>query len=286
MPIYQKSNSNKPYNVNAFFYRGQDWLPHFHSDFETVRVYEGELEVTIDGKIGTMRAGDWAILLPNRIHSYRSTPGTTYWCCVFSPDYVQNFALKTRGKKAKNPIFRIDRDLDRYLCRELAGKFPESVEKLSPLFGILCYECAKNTEFEDARSREGDAFFEMLDYVLKNHGENATLDEMAEHLGYEKHYASRLFHRLFSSNFKHFLNLYRVNDAIEYLKDPDLSVTEVAFKSGFSSVRSFNRAFFESVGMQPLQFRKEGKDAFRAPNLTDPADLERLSKAAESDPEK
>ena len=76
---------------------------------------------------------------------------------------------------------------------------------------------------------------------------------MADYLGYEKHYVSRYFNKWFNTNFKQFINEYRVGYAEELLKRHDLSVTEVAYKAGFGSVRSFNRVFKSIMNKTPSQ---------------------------------
>ena len=44
--------------------------------------------------------------------------------------------------------------------------------------------------------------------------------------------------------------------ALEYLRDPNRTLTEVAFLLGYSEVSAFNRAFKRSTGSTPLQYRE------------------------------
>ena len=53
------------------------------------------------------------------------------------------------------------------------------------------------------------------------------------------------------------LNQYRTSYALELLRDSDLSLTEIAFESGFQSIRSFDHVFRQSLGRSPKDFRKE-----------------------------
>ena len=44
--------------------------------------------------------------------------------------------------------------------------------------------------------------------------------------------------------------------ALEYLRDLNRTLTEVAFLLGYSEVTAFNRAFKQWTGSTPLQYRK------------------------------
>ena len=68
---------------------------------------------------------------------------------------------------------------------------------------------------------------------------------------------SRIFNHTFGVNFKTMLNQYRTDYALELLRDSDLSLSAIAFESGFQSIRSFDHVFRESLGRSPKEFRKE-----------------------------
>jgi AraC-like DNA-binding protein len=74
---------------------------------------------------------------------------------------------------------------------------------------------------------------------------------MAEEMGYDHHYLSRAFHEMFHMNFRDFVNQYRINYANELLMQGGRSITEVAFESGFQSVRSFNDVYKKMTGSVP-----------------------------------
>lgn len=93
----------------------------------------------------------------------------------------------------------------------------------------------------------------MLSYITEHFKEDVTLSGMAQSLGYEEHYLSRLFHSFFGMNFKQFVNEYRVNYAESLLSDTgkNCGITEIAYACGFQSVRNFNRAYKRITGHSP-----------------------------------
>lgn len=56
-------------------------------------------------------------------------------------------------------------------------------------------------------------------------------------------------------NFKEFINMCRFEAACEIISDPTKNLTEIAFQSGFGSVRSFNRIFKKMSGKSPGEYR-------------------------------
>ncbi len=56
--------------------------------------------------------------------------------------------------------------------------------------------------------------------------------------------------------FGRFLSSFRVKVAEKYLLEEDLTVTDIAFKCGFNSIKTFNRVFKIIKGCTPTEIRK------------------------------
>ena len=72
-------------------------------------------------------------------------------------------------------------------------------------------------------------------------------------------------------NFNQMLNSYRVEAAMEQLRNPELDrlpVLTIALDCGFGSIGPFNRAFKARTGMTPMQFRTLHRAAAAASNGT------------------
>jgi YesN/AraC family two-component response regulator len=91
---------------------------------------------------------------------------------------------------------------------------------------------------------------------MENYTEPLTLDTLARDLHLNKYYISHMFQKRMETGFSEFVNYLRIEHACEMLSK-DRSVTEVAYASGFSSIRSFNRIFANKMGMPPTQYVKQ-----------------------------
>lgn len=96
----------------------------------------------------------------------------------------------------------------------------------------------------------------IMDYIISKNG-NVTLDQIANHFGYQKNYLSRLFHKLFNKDFIHFRLGIRMNLACEQLKLTTKSIEEISFELGYKDVSTFTKQFIENKGIKPSLYRKE-----------------------------
>ena len=90
--------------------------------------------------------------------------------------------------------------------------------------------------------------------------EGLTIAQLSEIVS-EKEYKVRhaIIHNLGFKNFTDFINSFRVSEASQMLTEPgneSISILEVAFQVGFSSIGPFNRAFKARTGLTPSQFRE------------------------------
>ncbi|MFA5658757.1 MAG: AraC family transcriptional regulator [Oscillospiraceae bacterium] len=96
----------------------------------------------------------------------------------------------------------------------------------------------------------------VLKYIDNNYMYDINLDELAEIAGYSKYHFSRLFKLYCSVSCVSYVNTKRVKSAEMLLLDPYLPITEIAMRSGFSSLTSFNRIFKEIKHCTPTEFKK------------------------------
>jgi len=122
----------------------------------------------------------------------------------------------------------------------------------------VCDEYLKQNKLVEAKDKQSILMNDIVDYVENNYKKQISLNQLADSLGYEYCYFSKLFNKLFSMSFNSYINTYRFNAASEMLINTDMPVTEIAYESGFQSIRSFNNTFKNLSGRSPSDFRKNG----------------------------
>jgi len=255
---HQQHNSLGHHNYNAFFYDNCNWFYHFHKNYELAYVLDGEVELTLNGTKTLLTRDTFALILPNEFHAYHTPEFSHVWIGVFSADFVGEFSKMTAHKKADKPLFTCQPDVKEYLSHYLITTEKQSVLLLKSALYAACSEFLSCTTLQNA-SDEKSFIHDIIYHISENFHKEITLKTLAEIYGYEYHYLSRQFHKVFQMNFKQFLNVYRVDFASDQLVHTDKSITDIALSSGFQTMRTFNRAFLEQTGITPSEFRRSKK---------------------------
>lgn len=258
MIIYQTENSSKPYNCDITYYDDFSYIAHLHKDFELVYISEGAVEMTVENRASLLKEGDLALILPSQIHSYKTISVTSKaFVAVFAEEYVPEFCHAIAKKTAETNTFHMS-DSDRtFFLNKIRSteQDPHRRILLSACFSLACAAFLSEVTLTESEieSKSNLLLHRMLFYVSEHYRENITLEDMARALGYERHYISRCFHTHLSKNFKQFVNEYRINYAKHLIATSagQMSMTEIAFASGFQSVRNFNRVYRSIEGTEP-----------------------------------
>ena len=121
---------------------------------------------------------------------------------------------------------------------------------------------ARTLPFLELRRREEqpghDIVYDVVVYMAEHYGEEElSLTRMSRDLGYSPFALSRVFSRIFHTNFNQYLNELRLNQALALLQSAEGSITDIAMSAGFTRLRTFNRVFQERFHMPPREYRKK-----------------------------
>lgn len=120
---------------------------------------------------------------------------------------------------------------------------------------------AECIQFEDAQmSPEDEAnkiFIAKVQEITKEQFKNLDLNinYVAREMNLSSGYVGRKFSKLFNISYTSYLLEYRMNHAIELLKDDRNSIAVIAQECGFSSETYFMTKFKKYMGMTPTEYR-------------------------------
>ena len=170
---------------------------------------------------------------------------------MFSADFIPSFDAFMKGKANKHTVFRADPAAMSYIERILVPGRPEQFTLQAALYAA-CAAYVQSGDFYEKSDKTGDLPFLIFDYVKNNFKRDISLKEIALALGYDYHYLSRVYHRVFHTNFRNLLNQFRCDYALSLLHKGQ-SVTKIAMECGFGCMRTFNRCFIAAYGKSPKQ---------------------------------
>ncbi len=104
--------------------------------------------------------------------------------------------------------------------------------------------------------RDSDALAAAIDYINLHCTEKLTLEGVADYAGYSKYHFARIFKDYTGVSFYTYYMRQRVQVCRDLLGDKSLSVTEVALRTGFGSIATFNRVFRQVENVSPTEYRK------------------------------
>lgn len=255
MIFHQPENSLTNYRFNAVTYTDTVWDSHFHKNMELIWVLEGAVSCTVGGRSFRLEKGDAGLCLPYDIHKYVPEADTVYWVLVFSEDFVHAFAKQITGKTGDGFAFRLPPDTEAYLkARLLENPAPSVFTLKSCLYGV-CEAYLEAVPLTDKSKGKGETVSVIVDYIQKNYTQRISLRDLANILGYDYNYMSRCFKHFFAMTFTNFINIYRLEAAIRLLRETKKDITQIAYESGFQSVRSFQSFFKKAMDTSPARYR-------------------------------
>ena len=95
-------------------------------------------------------------------------------------------------------------------------------------------------------------------YLDTHYSEPVTLETLAELTHLNKYYLSHAFSRHFGYSPMAYLCRVRINAARELLTGTSLSISEIAYHTGFSSQSYFSQAFQKYCRITPSLYRRTG----------------------------
>lgn len=255
MIFHQPANSVGNYNYNATLYSADEYAPHFHKNPEVLLVLRGEAEVTVSGSTVRPTKGQAVLVLPNQIHTFKVEADSDIWVAVFSEEFVPKFINDIKGRQGSTSLFTPPAAVWQLVQDEMVARECDLVMKKACLYA-LCAAYAREVNWQVRTDKSDFLVGDLLDWLAQHYAENVTLKGAAVQFGYEYHYFSHLLSRQYNINFRRLLNRYRVEAAVHLLESTALPITDIALKSGFQTIRSFNHVFREYTGKSPREYRE------------------------------
>lgn len=235
-------------------YKNLTNLPHWHYDCELIYADFGGAAVTIDNRVYRLRAGQAVFINSKTVHYIKAENGSVLSFFLFDSDIIKPVLLSAR---LKEPVLRGE-----YGIPGIFSDLADSLNKKPPFYYLsvnnkmqgLMLEIFKGEETLQAAPGEKPVtkqYRKLLEEIDDKYA-YYTFSDAADFMGMSESYFSRLFRKFSDITFSEYLNYVKTVKAVDLIKEgSSLSMTAIAIKCGFGTIRNFNRVFKRITGFNP-----------------------------------
>ncbi len=284
MTRLQKQNVFKPVNSPiAMARRTPQWEFEIHThDFsELVIILSGKGMHITENEIYPVQRGDVFIITGNQSHGYDKLenlnliniyydlnalnipihdlymlPGYTA-LFTLEPVYRRKHSFNSKLRMTNKELLSVNRMVN-ILDKELLGQGKGfrflACSIFMQIVGYVsrCYERSSSPT-----SRSLLRIGESISFIENNYNQPITLEQLADMAHMSRRSFQRVFRTIIGDSPINYLLQLRLSRAKELLKNRTMSITQVAFDSGFLDSNYFSRKFRQVHGMSPRQYREQ-----------------------------
>ncbi len=231
--------------------------PHFHKEVEIIYVLRGECTAHADRVCVPLREGDLFVAFPNQIHYYEACPAGEYYVGILTPDIL--YALKDvlyDHTPKQNVVSLEENEFLKQIILDTLNKTGEYRRtRIAGDFHLLMSAVLTHLSLAPRTHADNATLKAVLEYCAEHYASPLTLEEVSSALHISRYHLSHMMSSKLGMGFNTYINTLRVNHACDLLSESDKKTADISEDVGFGSIRSFNRAFQQVMGMSPLQYR-------------------------------
>lgn len=234
-------------------------------------IISGKGRFTAQGRVVQLGAGDSFIIEPEQLVSYISDeeePWYYRWLAFTGPHAAE--LLAPLGISAQQPIIHTGRrrraevifhQIQLAFHEKKASSHLKAIGYLHLLLAEFGEALAPSSPLGDVPHTESERIIgQAIHYLSTQYAEPITIEMMAESLGYNRAYLSRLFKQHTKVTPVTFLLKLRVDKARLLLRERlELTVEQIASSVGFHDPLYFSKQFRRWYGASPTEYRKQIK---------------------------
>lgn len=254
-----------------------DYL-HFHNLMEIGFCYYGEGTIVLEDEELPYHGGMFTVVPKNFPHTTNSKENSVCsWAWVFVD--VEGFITelyKGNMRMAQKLIARINQkahfvkneerpevaEMIKLIIKCMGEKREFYLEEVKGLTRALLMQIARWNERDEEQEKNSivdDASIALilpaLDYIGENYKEILRIEELAEVCHISETHLRRIFQESMRMTPVEYINWVRIRAACKELRKTNISVNEIAMRSGFTTISTFNRNFRRILGVSPQQWR-------------------------------
>lgn len=235
-------------------YRNLHNISHWHMEHELIACREGSAQVMLDDTMFNITQQQCIFCHSGCVHYISASPDSLLLVCLFNEKMYDPI---TSPFALENPVFE-----DRYGILPKLSEIRHELQN-QPIFfecrteamiGEILVDVFRGEPLRKAQWQFSDVitrYKQLLNHIDLEY-EHITYQNAVKFMNMSDAYFSRYFKRQAGMTFSQYLNVVRIEKAVQLLDSaPTMKITDVMLRCGFNTIRSFNRVFREVTGFTP-----------------------------------
>lgn len=238
-------------------------LPNWHENTEVLYCHHGSGYFQYNESCYSVVPGDMVVINSEMLHCVYTDTTMEFYCLILDrhfctdsgiPTTTLNFQEFIRDDALSSAFLEVFSIHERYMQ---TGLFYEIAAIRSAYLHFLYLLCKDHLAAENnvATAHRGELVKTAVIYIKKHLSEPLTLDAIANHVGLNKHYLSRLFKQVLGRTVFETIRVLRCHEARKQILAGS-SVSKAAHSCGFENLSYFTRIFKEYYNELPSHIRK------------------------------
>ncbi len=127
---------------------------------------------------------------------------------------------------------------------------------LVALFGVLLQDMT----FREIEKYNISTLKSILLFCAEHFSEPIKVSDVANSLHISRYHIAHIFRKKLNTTYNEYITGKRIEYAATLLSSESLSIIDIAYKSGFNSIRTFNRNFVKYFGISPKEYKQQKRD--------------------------
>ena len=212
-----------------------------------------------------LHGGQGFLIFPGQVNTYVADledPWEYVWL-EFDGIRVKE-ALEQSGLSMSHPIYRTQSTELRLLMEKemrylVEHRDASALHLIGHAYLFLDYlvNSIEPPQTQSANKLQDFYIREAISYIKQNYQNDISIEDIARQTGLNRSYFGKVFKGVLGKSPQQYLITYRMSKAAELLKLTTLSIAEVGKAVGYPNQLHFSRAFKNTYGCSPREWRKE-----------------------------
>lgn len=236
---------------------------HKHNCFQIFYIVAGKCQFIVNGELIFIDQNQYIIVLPGEEHSMQKNHENLVRMIdikfeITDAVLANNIAPIKRTELAPEQISY----LFKLISNELKNASRNNKAIIESYLYIILLKMMPSLDEEAAliitginESLWAQVCKNIAKYVKDNYASNIILEDIADHLGYNKNYICGVFKRGTGLTIMDYLKMVRIERACELIELSDYTFQQISLMVGFSSIHNFNKVFKQIIKSTPGQYK-------------------------------